>query len=61
MGCYGYNPSDYDDFKPFFKVALEKYHKVNLNKVKHHNSWSLKGAAGLPKNGILDLTDIGLK
>merc|ERR1711881_601692 len=35
MGCYAMNPTDYDKFMPFFKPALEKYHKVNLDERKH--------------------------
>ena len=60
MGCYAYDPNDYDDFKTFFKVALEKYHHVNLNKKKHVNNWSLKGAKGLPKSGVLNFSEIGI-
>jgi len=53
-------PTDYDEFYPFFKKALELYHKVNLDKVKHINNWSLSGVAGLPADGKLDLTKLGL-
>lgn len=53
-------PTDYDEFYPFFKVALEKYHKVDLGKVKHVNNWSLKGVEGLPADGKLDLSKLGL-
>ena len=60
MGCYAYSPVDYDEFSWFFKPALEKYHKVDLSKTKHKNNWSLKGVAGLPKDGKLDLAKIGL-
>ena len=60
MGCYACQPDDYDIFKPFFRRALEKYHKVDLSKTKHVNNWSLKGVAGLPDDGILDLTKLGL-
>jgi len=56
MGCYATNPVDYDEFSAFFRPVLEKYHKVDLTKVKHKNNWSLKGVEGLPKNGKLDLT-----
>lgn len=54
------NPGDYDEFYPFFKTALEKYHKVDLSKTKHVNNWSLKGVEGLPADGKLDLTKLGL-
>jgi len=51
MGCYALNPSDYDDFKPFFSRALELYHKVDLSTTKHENNWSLAGVEGLPESG----------
>lgn len=60
MGCYATNPVDYDEFNAFFKPVLEKYHKVDLNVKKHKNDWSLKGVKGLPEDGILDLTKLGL-
>jgi creatine kinase len=41
MGCYAYQPGDYDEFNPFFKAALSSYHKVDLNTTKHVNNWSL--------------------
>jgi len=56
MGCYAMRPNDYDEFKTFFQPALEKYHKVNLNEKKHVNDWNLKGVAGLPADGILDVS-----
>merc|ERR1711970_1565988 len=31
MGCYAMGPTDYDDFYDFFKKALGRYHKVNLD------------------------------
>ena len=60
MGCYANQPSDYETFNPFFKAALEKYHKVDLSVKKHSNNWSLEGVAGLPADGILDLSKLGL-
>jgi len=60
MGCYAYQPGDYDEFNNFFRAALEKYHKVDLNTTKHVNSWSYKGVEGLPADGKLDLTKLGL-
>lgn len=53
-------PTDYDEFYPFFKKALELYHKVNLDKVKHVNNWSLAGVEGLPADGKLDLNKLGV-
>jgi len=54
------NPKDYDEFAPFFKKALAQYHKVDLSKTSHKNNWSLEGVEGLPADGILDLSKIGL-
>ncbi len=55
MGCYANRPEDYEAFNPFFKAALSKYHKVNLDEKKHVNNWSFAGVAGLPADGQLDL------
>jgi hypothetical protein len=60
MGCYANNPDDYETFKPFFKKALEVYHKVDLSKQKHVNDWNFAGVAGLPSSGVLDLSKLGL-
>jgi hypothetical protein len=51
---------DYEVFRPFFQAALEKYHKVDLSKKQHTNNWDLKGIEGLPEDGQLDLTKLGL-
>ncbi len=59
MGCYACQPSDYDDFKPFFAKALALRHRVSED-ARHVNDWNLNGVAGLPKNGILDLAELGL-
>jgi len=59
MGCYAMQPSDYDRFKPFFSKVLADYHKVPADR-KHINDWSLKGVAGLPESGVLDLGALGL-
>ena len=60
MGCYAYNPNDYDIFKPFFKEALQRYHKVDLSQQKHVNDWNLQGVYGLPASGNLNLEELGL-
>lgn len=60
MGCYAMNPTDYDDFHTFFKKALGRYHKVNLDEKKHSNDWELKGKAGLPADGVLDVSKFGI-
>merc|ERR1712071_82416 len=60
MGCYAMNPTDYDDFHTFFSKALGRYHKVNLDEKKHQNDWELKGKAGLPADGVLDVSKFGI-
>ncbi|KRX09325.1 ATP:guanido phosphotransferase, N-terminal [Pseudocohnilembus persalinus] len=60
MGCYACQPDDYEVFKPFFKACLEKYHKVDLSVKKHKNDWNLNGIEGLPADGNLDLSNLGL-
>ena len=59
LGCYACQPSDYDDLKPFFSKVLARYHKVPED-AQHENSWSLKGVDGLPKDGVLDISRLGL-
>ena len=59
MGCYACQPSDYDNFKPFFSKALAKYHGV-AEDAKHINDWSLEGVEGLPEGGVLDIGALGL-
>jgi len=54
------SPNDYDEFYTFFRSALEKYHKVDLSKKTHVNNWDFKGVEGLPSDGKLDLTKLGL-
>ena len=59
MGCYACQPSDYDALKPFFSKVLARYHKVPED-AKQVNNWSLEGVEGLPEDGVLDITRLGL-
>ena len=59
MGCYACQPSDYDDFKPFFSKVLARYHKVPDN-ARHENDWRLESVARLPEDGVLDVASLGL-
>ncbi len=59
MGCYACQPSDYDDFKPFFSKVLARYHKVPED-ARHENDWSLDSVEGLPENHVLDVGSFGL-
>jgi creatine kinase len=59
MGCYACQPSDYDEFRPFFSKVLARYHKVPET-ARHVNNWDLSKIAGLPEDGRLDLAKLGL-
>jgi len=59
MGCYACQPADYDDFTPFFSKVLARYHSVNED-AKHVNSWNLANIEGLPDDGNLDVSKMGL-
>ena len=59
MGCYACQPSDYDEFKPFFSKVLARYHRVPED-ARHVNDWNLASVAGLPDNGLLDIAALGL-
>lgn len=39
---------------------METYHKIDLSKKKHVNSWDLSKLEGLPKGNVLDLNNLGL-
>jgi len=61
MGCYAMNPNDYDEFKDFFKAALESYHNVDLSVKSHTNNWDLDKVEGdFPEGNILDVSKFGL-
>eukprot|EP00729_Bicosta_minor_P006537 gene6537-12520_t len=58
-GCYAMNPTDYDKFEPFFGAVISDYHGVPRSQ--HHvTDWKLDGVAGLPADGKLDVTKLGL-
>lgn len=59
MGCYACQPSDFDDFQPFFSKVLARHHKVPKD-ARHVNNWNLDGVGGLPANGVLDIAKLGL-
>ena len=59
MGSYAMDPTDYDTFGPFFSRVIAMYHKVPLGS-KHVTDWNLEGVEGLPADGKLDLTKLGL-
>ena len=59
MGSYAMNPTDYDDYGPFFARVIAAYHQVPRGS-KHVTDWNLSGVEGLPADGQLDLTKLGL-
>jgi len=59
MGCYACQPSDFDDFQPFFARVLARHHKV-AEDARHVNNWDLSSVDGLPENGVLDIAKLGL-
>ena len=59
MGCYAMSPTDYDTYGPFFSRVIAAYHKVPRGS-KHVTDWNLSGVEGLPEDGQLDLTKLGL-
>ena len=63
MGCYACQPSDYDDFKPFFSKVLSRYHNVPED-AQHVNDWCLTGVDNLlaepPEDRVLDVSRLGL-
>eukprot|EP00697_Spironema_sp_BW2_P002107 gnl/Spiro4/12829_TR6795_c0_g1_i1.p1 gnl/Spiro4/12829_TR6795_c0_g1~~gnl/Spiro4/12829_TR6795_c0_g1_i1.p1 ORF type:complete len:451 (+),score=161.42 gnl/Spiro4/12829_TR6795_c0_g1_i1:47-1354(+) len=59
MGCYAMQPADYDRFRPFFSKVISEYHRVPINS-RHINNWSLQGVEGIPADGVLDISKLGL-
>jgi hypothetical protein len=59
MGAYAIQPDDYDVLTPYLDACIRKYHKVPAGQ-KHVNDWSLDGVEGLPADGQLDVTKLGL-
>jgi hypothetical protein len=59
MGAYAIQPDDYDTLTPYLDACIRRYHKVEAGK-KHVNNWSLAGVPGLPSDGKLDVTKLGL-
>ena len=58
LGCYAVDPKNYDAFAMCFDRICEQYHHGG-GKV-HETSWSLQGVEGLPEDGVLDLSKLGL-
>jgi len=53
------NPTDYDEFSAYLDPIIRAYHKVPAD-AKQVNNWDLTGIAGLPADGKLDVTKLGL-
>jgi len=61
LGCYAMEPADYDKFAFFFDKVCNDYHKNPAGDKVHTTNWSLKGVAGLPADGVLDISKLGLR
>lgn len=53
------NPTDYEEFRPFFENVLAEYHQVEVG-AKHVNNWDLSSVEDLPEDGKLSLLDFRL-
>lgn len=60
MGAYAMQPADYDRFKTYLDPVIRDYHKVPAGQA-HVTDWNLHGVEGLPADGKLDLSKLGLK
>ena len=61
LGCYAMQPKDYDDFAEFFDAVCNDYHNNPAGDKVHVTNWSLEGVEGLPEDGQLDISKLGLK
>lgn len=61
LGCYAMGPKDYEDFGFFFDAVCNDYHDNPEGNKVHTINWSLEGVEGLPEDGQLDLSKLGLK
>jgi hypothetical protein len=61
LGCYAMGPKDYEDFGFFFDLVCNDYHDNPAGDKVHTINWSLEGVEGLPEDGQLDLSKLGLK
>jgi len=60
LGCYAMEPADYEKFASFFDKVCNDYHKNPLGDKVHTTNWSLEGVEGLPEDGVLDISKLGL-
>lgn len=61
LGCYAMAPSDYDTYAAFFDKVCNDYHNNPKGDKVHQTNWSLEGVEGLPEDGVLDISKLGLK
>jgi hypothetical protein len=61
LGCYAMAPGDYDKYADFFDAVCNDYHNNPAGDKVHVTNWSLEGVAGLPEDGQLDISKLGLK
>mmetsp|Transcript_16042 Transcript_16042/g.18963 ORF Transcript_16042/g.18963 Transcript_16042/m.18963 type:complete len:413 (+) Transcript_16042:66-1304(+) len=61
LGCYAMAPADYDKYASFFDKVCNDYHNNPEGDKVHKTNWSLDGVEGLPEDGLLDISKLGLK
>ena len=61
LGCYAMSPGDYDKYAMFFDAVCNDYHNNPAGDKVHTTNWSLDGVEGLPEDGQLDISKLGLK
>jgi hypothetical protein len=61
LGCYAMAPGDYDKYADFFDAVCNDYHNNPAGDKVHVTNWSMEGVAGLPEDGQLDISKLGLK
>jgi len=61
LGCYAMAPGDYDKYSDFFDAVCNDYHNNPAGDKVHVTNWSMEGVEGLPEDGQLDISKLGLK
>jgi len=60
LGCFAMQPNDYETFSEFFDRVVLDLHDAHRGTI-HRASWNLGVAHGLPADGKLDVTRLGLR
>jgi creatine kinase len=60
LGAYAMTPQDYDTLACFFDQVINDYHNNPAGDKVHVTSWELQGLDGIPADGKLDLSAMGV-